>query len=255
MGAVRLPLQGVESFDAFADLEVTFSGISPNGSVKWDYNGSQFNNNYFGCDKTKGLRNGDTVTIYISYYNMEDLADTFGMIPESREKEYEVSGLDEYVEAYGQLSDAFVEGLKNEAEDTIYSYAEEYSYYHETTSLTDLVYAGYIFNSVKDGSMSHPANELYIIYSGTVSSSNGSFSDSTVYFPVRFTEIISSEGRLSYNNPNDVLMIVGLSYLVDGTYNGIRGYINPVTCYDDLVEAKRNTYNSECGDGFEVNAE
>lgn len=238
-------LREVESFDAFAGLEVTFSGISPDGRVQYNYNGSNLNNGYFSCDKTSGLSNGDTVTVRISY-DMEYLANSIGMVPTSLEKEYVVSGLDEYVESYGALSDDFVAGLKGETEDKIYSYTANYY----NASLTDLTYAGYVFNLVKEGSYSNSHNELYIIYSGTVSSSNGNFSASTVYFPVRFMNIVSNESGFNY----DTNVNIAGNSSVDGRF-GTQGYINPLTCYIELVEAKRDTYTSECGDGFETYAE
>lgn len=238
-------LREVESFDAFADLEVTFSGISPNGNVQYNYNGSNISRAYFRCDKTSGLRNGDTVIIYIQY-DMETIANSIGMVPTSLEKEYTVSGLDEYVESYGALSDDFVAGLREEAEDKIYSYTANYY----NASLTGLTYAGYIFNSVKEGNNSSTYNELYIIYSGTVSSSNGNFTASTVYFPVKFINVLSNESGFSYNANVDIF---GSSY-VDGKFS-TKGYINPLSCYMALVEAKRENYTSECGDGFETYAE
>ncbi len=44
--------------------------------------------------------------------------------------------------------------------------------------------------------------------------------------------------------------IVGSSNL-DGTWVGTKGYINPLTCYIEIVESNRDQYTAECGDGFE----
>lgn len=237
-------LTEIGSFDAFADLEVTFSGISPNGRLDFNYTGSQLSYYDFNYDKYSGLRNGDVVTFTVTNTNMEYFAERFGMIPDSLEKEYVVSGLDEYVESYASLSGDFIAELQSETEDTIYAYAA--SSYNTTSSLTDLAYAGYILSSAKENGY----NELYIIYCGTVSSSNGSFSTSKVYFPVKFRNILSGENGLSYEAKDG---IVGNSNL-DGSYS-TRGYRNPLTCYMEIVEAKRDTYTSECGDGFEIYAE
>ena len=242
-------LEETETFDAFADLEVTFSGISPNGRLEYDYTGSQLSKYDFKYDKSSELKNGDTVIFSISDRGADYYIKNYGMIPTGFEKEYVVNGLDEYVESYDTLSDAFIANLKSEAEDAIYAYTA--GYYNETTSMTNLTYAGYIFTSLKDGRNSNVYNSLYIIYSGTVSSSEGSFSTSKVYYPVRFTDIVSGENGFAYSNNGGIVGSSGF----DGSWNSTKGYINPLTCYMDLVEAVRDNFTAECGDGFEAYAE
>lgn len=244
-------LTEVGTFDAFADLEVTFSGISPNASLTYDYSGSQLSRYDFRCDTQNGLKNGDTITISIDNRGADYYIKNWGMIPSGFEKEYVVSGLDEYADAYEKIPADFIAGLKSEAEDTIYAYTA--SYYNSTSSLTNLTYAGYAFNRVKDEGENYYRNgynNLYVIYSGTVSSSDGSFSTSKVYFPVKFKNILSSEAGLSYETNEGIFGNTGL----DGRYN-TSGYRNPLTCYIEIVEAQRDAYTSECGDGFEAYAE
>ena len=238
-------LTEVGTFDAFADFEVTFSGISPNARLDYNYYGSQLSVYNFSCDNTYGLKNGDVVTFTITNSDIEYYAINFGMIPDSLEKQYVVSGLDEYVGSYKELTGEFIANLKSETEDTIYAYVA--NSYNSTSSLTDLTYAGYILNSSKDNG----SNELYIIYSGTVSNSEGRFTTSKVYFPVRFRNILSGEGGLSYESKDK--NIIGRSNL-DGSYS-TNGYRNPITCYIELVETQRDRCTSECGDGFEAYAE
>lgn len=174
----------------------------------------------------------------------------FFCIPTITSKEFKVSGLDEYVAEYEDLSEEFISKLKNEAEDTIYSYTA--NSYSSSSSLTELTYSGYILKAIKDGSgYVSTYNDLYIIYSGTVSSSNGSFSTAKVYFPVRFVNILSGEGGLSYSENYG---ITGNSIL-DGSWSSTKGYINPLICYIEIVEANRDSYIPECGDGFEQYAE
>ena len=47
--------------------------------------------------------------------------------------------------------------------------------------------------------------------------------------------------------------IEGSSSLSGGS--GTKGYVNPLTCYIDLVVSAADNYTSECGDGFEAYAE
>ncbi len=243
-------LTEVGKFNPFDSLEVTFSGIAPNGQIDYDYSGSELSTYDFKCDKTSGLRNGDKVKISINDRDMSYYAEKFGKVPDTTSKEYEVSGLEEYVSEYASLTDDFLSTCKKEAEDSIYAYTAKS--YNAESSLTDLKYAGYILNAVKDGSGYYNSyNNLYIIYKGTVSNSEGRFSTATVYFPVRFSNILKSDSGLSFGN---VEGIVGNSNL-DGGWYSTKGYINPLTCYMEIVEANRDSYTAECGDGFEVYAE
>lgn len=245
-------LEEVGKFNAFSDLEVVFSGVAPNGSVNFNYTGSELSEYYFSCDMMNGLRNGDVIKISIkgSDTDIAYYAQTLGMIPEVLEMDYEVKGLVENVETYADMPDDFIDKLKTEAEDSIYSYTA--SSYKSNVSLSDLAYSGYVLNVAKDeNAYINSYNNMYLIYSGTVSSSEGSFTASTVYYPVRFSNIVRGEDGLSYGY-NDG--IVGHSSL-DGTWYSTNGYTNPLTCYMEIVEANRDVYRAECGDGFEKYAE
>lgn len=255
-------LTEVSKFDAFEGLEVSFSGIAPNGKAGMVYTGYRMSEYDFTCDKMMGLKNGDIVTVSIpgdvTYY-----IEKYGEVPDTFEKEYEVAGLDEYVESYADLTDDFLSELKSEAEDAIYARtAEEYE---SGMSLSGLEYAGYIMLDAKvkesyDYTDEAPAaaegdvngqNAVYIIWRGTVSSSDGKFSASKIYFPVSFNNIVNSSGTLKYGGN---AWVEGNSQL-DGTWYRTPGYVNPFNCYMDIVEAHRGRYTAECGDGFEIYSE
>lgn len=239
-------LEPVEEIDPFTDLEVAFYGTTPNGTIEYEYSGNNLNINYysFTVDQWDGLRNGDTVTITIDADDDNTLY--HGYIITNKEQQYEVSGLDEYVDEYTDLTDEFLVTLKSEAEDSIYSYVA--SSYNDDNKMKDLSYVGYIMNSVIDGSSYVSSyNNMYLIYKGTVSSSDGNFDTTDVYFPVRFSNILLSNDSLSYGDNNG---IVGSSNLGD-TWYSTKGYTNPLYCYMDIVESNSNGYTVECGNGFE----
>lgn len=243
-------LKEVGKFDAFSDLEVTFSGIAPEGTATINYTGSDLSTYDFSCDKTYGLRNGDVVVVSITNSDASYYAKSLGMIPEAFEMEYTVSGLEEYIETYADLTDDFINELKAEAEDTIYSYTA--SSYNTNVSLSDLAYSGYIINSVKDGNQYVSTyNDFYIIYSGTVAHTKGDFSTTKVYFPVRFSNILKGNDGLTYSDKSG---ITGYSNFGNSWYS-TKGYVNPLVCYMEIVEANRDAYKAECGDGFEAYAE
>ena len=141
-------LEELETFDAFADVVVTFEGFAPDGTASFTYNGNVLNSGDFSCDKTTGLSNGDVIKITWDDSNIDSLAMNLGKVPASAEKEYTVSGLDEYVGTYADLSEDFIKTLRSESEDTIYAYTA--GHYDSTSALSDLSYAGYMVRLVKD---------------------------------------------------------------------------------------------------------
>lgn len=250
---VTLKVEGLEDpveVDPFEGLEVSFSGISPYGKMEYTYNGANSNISLysFSPSQTNNLKNGDTVTVTYSFNENSMLNQ--GIVIKNSEKKYEVSGLDEYVQSYADLTADFLDKMKSESEDKIYSYAA--STYNSNTSLNDLKYDGYILNTAKSTDYLWGSyNSLYLIYSGTVSHSSGSFAPTKVYFPVKFSNLLRAGGELSYGSQDG---IVGGSSLGSIWYS-TKGYTNPLICYVDIVEKNRDSYSSECGDGFEVFAE
>lgn len=242
-------LDKVGKFDPFANLKVSFEGTSPNGKISYNYTGDYLGYYDFSCSAWSGLGNGNNVTISINNTDIKYYAQKYGMVPDKFKQEYVVSGLDEYVSSYSKIASDYISELKGEAEDTIYAYVA--NNYYSSSSLADLQYSGYIFNFIKDVNGYHYTyNNFYIIYSGFVSNSNGKFNTAKVYFPVRFTNILSRDGAYSYDS-NDG--IVGYSNL--GNSSGTPGYINPLTCYIEVVENNSDSYVAESGDGFEDYAE
>ncbi len=235
-------LEEVGTFDAFADLDVSFEGIAPDGRVVLDYKGSDLNSYDFHCETMNGLSNGDKVTVTIPSDDMGSYAERLGKIPAETEKDYEVSGLDEYIASYLDLPDDFINKIKGDAEDTILAnFAND-----DSASVGDLEYAGYSYLTRKEDVYGNAYNIIYIIYRGKVSSSDNRFTAGTVYFPVGFTDILKNDEGVNYNESTGIL---GNSY-VDGKYS-TRGYVNPINAYIDIVESNRENYDAECADGFE----
>ena len=244
-------LEEVETFDAFADVNVTFDGFAPDGTASFQYTGNLLNASDFSCDKTSGLSNGDVIKITWDDSNIDALVATLGKVPASTEKEYTVSGLDEYVTDYADLTEEFINTLHSEAEDTIYSYIA--SYYNETCAMSDLTYSGYILSVIKNPddyggffSGCDCYNDLLIIYSGIVTDSEGNFRPTKVYYPVRFKNLIKSGDQITFGDNAGIL-----GYARLGSWYSTKGYANPVLCHKEQVEENRDLYTAVCGDGFE----
>ena len=241
-------LEKVAKFDPFADVTVTFDGVSPDGSANIIYEGSDFSSWDFSCDKSYGLKNGDTVKVTVNVYDLASYAEQYGKLPADTTKEYTVSGLPEYVKSFDSLTEDFLNYHKKEIEDQISAYAARS--YDNTSSLTDLKYVGYIMNVAKDENNSR-YNRLHLIFSGNVSNTENKFRPATVYFPIQLSNILVSDGEITADRSSD---IEGHSNL-DGNGYSTRGYVNPYTCYASLTEEYRADYNNVSGDGFEVYAE
>lgn len=248
--SVSLKVESLEEpvqVDPFEGLEVSFSGIAPGGQLNYTYSGDSpaISTYSFSASQTYNLKNDDVVTITFSFNEQSMLQQ--GIVITDQEKDYVVSGLDEYVQSYAGLTADFLTAMKSEAEDKIYAYTA--SSYNNESSLSDLQYAGYIMSVAKSADIWFGSNNsLYLIYSGTVSNTAGYFPTAKVYFPVKFSNILNAGGELSYGSLDG---IVGSSSLGDSWYS-TKGYTNPLLCHIDIVEKNRDSYSSESGDGFEA---
>lgn len=238
-------LQQINVVDAFADIEVKFTGTSPNGNMEYNYNGNipGVNRYQYAADKTYGLRNGDTVTLTLNI-NENYLIEQGYKIKEFS-KTYTVSGLDAYITDYSELPKDFIDTAKRDAEDIILSYCAQS--YPAEYQMTTPEYAGYIFTAQKPDDYYGNYNGLYIIYKSTLSHSEGSFTTREVYYPVYFYNILSTaENGITRNSNNG---INGSSNLYSYYYTN--GYTNAVRLFSELTNNYREHHNIVGGDGFE----
>lgn len=252
--AVKLCVEGLPDYqeiDPFDDLEVSFSGISSSGNVEISYTGDveTLATLGFSVEPTYGLKNGDLVTASIGDYTASSLSKA-GYKVTRTSKEYLVEGLDEYVSAYQDIPLEFVEELKRDAQKAIGDYAGEI--YEEECALGPLTYAGYVFTETEDsdGTIFTPdANDLYLIYRGTISHSSGVFDDTVIYFPVAFRNIITGKTGPYYEEGSD---IEGTTFVGDSpwTYK-TKGYADPHTAYQELITHFSQVLENQVGDGFE----
>lgn len=89
---------------------------------------------------------------------------------------------------------------------------------------------------------------LYIVYSGTVSNSEGSFDTTTVYFPVEYRGIYKMDsGSYELMESNG---IQGSSSFSNSWYY-TKGYMDGSTMFDKLVNTQRTNYTYEVSSGLE----
>lgn len=108
-----------EKVDAFADVNVHFSGYSPYATASVENNSDNefLKHATYQVDKASDLKNGDTVTVSVTYEDA--LIDQYGYIPEVDTKEYTVEGLGSYITSYEELTDACLAEMQNDSKDRV----------------------------------------------------------------------------------------------------------------------------------------
>ena len=223
---IKKKVSGLEEgkkVDLFADLEVEFSGISPNGSVKISNNNGDdlIRRVRYTADKRSKLKNGDKIVITASYD--ENYAIENGYAVESNTKEYTVSGLGYYLDDKAEISAehkaAFEKEFKDRIDsvlasrwDNIYQGFGESVYGGEKVSVSvPQLEKGYIL-SVKDPDASYSNyNKLIMIYkveieekAGRYSSSESKFGKRTGYVAVEFSKASISKDGIDVTTPTSM---------------------------------------------------
>ena len=259
-------LTELETFDAFADLEVEFSEVAPDGRVNLNYTGEELQPYDFSCDKMNGLSNGDVVTVSISDSNMEYYAETLGKIPAESEKQYTVEGLQSYVTKFSQIDDAAMEEMKNQATDVFN--ADVASRWGKDETLETLTYIGDYFLVVKNTAMWGYENQLYLVYKAQVHNDytcdRGSYNEvNDIYWYISFQNLLVSEdGKVEVDTSD-----YGTTYDSFEVDSGVadswgftkgwhyRGYESLSELYKKVVTAQADDYNHEDNVDEEVEPE
>ena len=191
-------LEEVDSFNPFDYVEVSFSGISPNGSVTITPNYDQAEIQYinFTSDKISGLKNGDTITVkaYMSVPT-DTFVEKFGSVPEKTEETYTVDSLSFYVSSIEDIPQDMMEKMISQGEDAFRAYvANEWD---KPENLISVTFAGDYFLTAKTGQNASTNNMLYLVYKIQATNTEP---EQTVdfYYYVVFDDIIKlSDGTCS----------------------------------------------------------
>lgn len=148
--------------------------------------------------------------------------------------------------------------MKSEAEDAIY--ARTAGEYVSGMFLNGMEYAGYIMLDAKikesydDPMAAVPTaeetgqNAVYIIWRGTVSSSDGQFSASKIYFPVEYDGIVKLPGDEYMTTASRG--IHGSSYMEDNPSYPTSGYADGAEMFVQVVNVNRESYAYEVVEGL-----
>ena len=100
-------LEEIQEFDAFELIELEYSGIAPDASVKVNNIASGDNklaNLSYTVDKKTGLKNGDVVTVSVrNGEDVEYMIDVMGGVPREISKSFKVEGVEYYANTLSEI--------------------------------------------------------------------------------------------------------------------------------------------------------
>lgn len=255
-------LNKAEVFDPFEGLEVTFSGISPNGFVEIskayvDQPASEFR---FRADNMEGLSVGDKVTVTAEMDYVEDVisyfAENYGMVPGTLTKEYTVEGLSRYIRTASDVSEESLQLMKSQAEDVFRAKAA--SNWGEEETLKGLDYIGNYLLTAKSSSSWSADNILYLVYKVTVHdtySNDGETydEDSSYYWYIAYNNLLVDDSGEVFVNVTDYDIPSDRIYIDSGISQGwygtmtwyYYGYVDLASLYRAAVTSKIDQYNHE----------
>ncbi len=155
-------LEELKDFDPFEYIEVSFSGIAPDGQLLINTdNNIPIKDIYFNAESFYGLSNGDIVTVTADHGSLEDLCLDNGYKLVKTSQEYTVEGLNYYAEELGQIPEELMEAMNRQAEDMLTAY---YSERPVVKSIKSTELLGHWFISEKEGFEPDIHNSLYCVY-------------------------------------------------------------------------------------------
>lgn len=256
-------LEAIETVDPFQNVSVTFSGVSPEGTVEIsnDATDELGRSLCFTANKTSGLSNGDVITVSVSGSGDDEYyAEQYGKLLSSTKKDYTVEGLQHYITSVDEIPEDVLNSMKRQADDVFDAYhAKNYS---STEMLKGREFIGtYLLSpkaSVKTDNYGDFHCAVYLCYRIDVEDYH---EDKTVlydqvntyYSLCRFTDIITTDdGGVSvdlsdYSSPeSDQYKYKTVSF---GNGSNIAFYLNGYgsldDMYKDIVQTKADKYDVE----------
>lgn len=157
-------LEKVDTFNPFDFVEVSYTGISPNGNVYIDKASTPEYMQYVSITPSANgdLANGDTIVLTASINGTDDaFISRFGKYPGVTSQEYTVDGLLAYVESNDQISDELTSKMRAQAEDALAAYAAR----SWSVNLTEMTYLGnYLLTKKKGVNFWGNQNANYLVY-------------------------------------------------------------------------------------------
>lgn len=215
-------LETAKTFDLFDGIEISFSGIAPNGyaEINGSPNVKAAENFRYDINQRDGLSVGDIVTVTASvYYNDDPIQyciENYGMIPESLTKDFTVKDLNSYIKTIDDISDECLKLMQSQAED-VYN-AKIATNFGDDETLVDFTYVGNYLLTAKNNDSWSNNNILYLVYKVTVNDNYSSEDqkynkNNEFYWYISFYDLLVSDldettvEITNYRTPGDYITI------------------------------------------------
>ncbi len=236
-------LEDREVVDPFTGVDVVFTGISPDGEININSDGSPYRDYLtFEADRTEGLANGDTVTVTAKPYydsSIEDLENDYNVVIDESLmlKTFDVSGLSSYITADEVLFDNELTAMQEKAGSHLQDEMRYVlgGYVHNVYS--NASYIGNIICSRKENAAEGDANIVFIVYEiSAVSVDDQPF---TFYNYIALENVTRNmDGTLNFND-NKFFR----SYNENSAEHGANGFESASDLDDAVVNYYKLSYN------------
>lgn len=253
-------LEEVKTEDIFANLNVTFTGTAPYGTVTIDNSkGSSIAKSlFFSTEQNDNLSNGDVITVTATPYSesedefMKSCAEQYGAVPESLTKEYTVEGLPTYVTKLEDIPEDALDKMKAQAEDVFNADAANWK---KGASVESVTYIGSYMLTRKKSDTWSDETKTYLVYNIGAMEKNeemGVENHFNYYYTVAFSNITTlpdgtttmdlTDYEVPYNSfQRDVEWNTGwFDY-----YYTYRGYETLDNLFNDCIGKNVDQYNYE----------
>ena len=236
------------AIDLFDYVTVTFEGVSGRAKATYAVDPESeyaeiLDELYLRFDTSYNLSLGDKVTLTATRYGDDPtdyLAENYGLLIASAQKEYTADPLDYYITDTKDFSES---GVQNLADLCIEDYTANVAAKWGASSLTDMEYVGKYLLYRKDMSISYNVNYLYMIFK--VSGTHEKSGDFTIYVYYRFRDIIHKvEGGIPIDT-SDYTSGYHSVYPFEKTYTWYYGYASLEEMYEDVVTRNAGDYDAE----------
>lgn len=196
-------LANAKLVDPFENIDITYSGIAPNGEINPQYTGDISGLKFY-VENNRCYSNGDKATVKVQYgygaANEQSLINE-GIILTALEKDFTIEGLDSYATKFDDISDSAMDSMKRQADDIFSSMVA--SNWDERWTAETPEYIGAYFLSPKTSDVWGDKNRVILVYKvvANMEYENGkkNYTAKVSYlYPVQFTDVmVLADGTVS----------------------------------------------------------
>ena len=193
-------LEELGKLDPFADVELEFSGISPNIEVRVKNNSTNeyINRLRFGLDKDSNISNGEEIKVYVMDGDREaspDILPEYGILLESTSKTYKVDNQATYITSLKEVTEEARAAMEKQATDGFNAYISKS--WDDNSKLTEFKYVGSYLLKNKFPERSNNINTYIMVFEFGCSVDSDGYRGSTKgYQTFSFKNLIKEDGKV-----------------------------------------------------------